>query len=286
MTTPPIDFGMDWQNTGLRTRRGYDLPLHVAATATDTFSDAYRHARASMVSAGYSWTDAGTGKLAPCWWDHDIDVDVPSLQAAVDAALAVGAAERAEKARVEEERLAARQAAFEAEVAEIQISGAPIRERLDALLAGRPWSFGRHLADARRLAEDSAWGRYSLRDAERLVGNAGDVIERAEARLGRPAPATWFARAEDPDIRSAALEACRFLSARDEDWASARNSIGWSQATSWTGHVLSERDALDQGQAGHALALLHTHRRQLPAELRARCFEGAPPAEPASALLL
>lgn len=276
---------MDWQSAGLRPRRGYDLPLHVAAAASDAFSDAYRHARGPMVSAGYSWTDAGAGRLSPCWWDHGTDVDVPSLQAAVDAAIVVGAAERAEKARVEEERLAARQAAFEAEVAEIRISGAPIRAALDALLRGRAWAFGRHLTDARRLSGDTAWGRYSLRDAERLVGNADDLIERAEARLNRPAPAAWFARAADPVVRAAALEGCRILSARDDDWASDRNGAGWSQATCWVGHVLSEREELDQGEASHALHLLFTHRRQLPDDLRARIFGGAAPVEADQAAL-
>ncbi len=114
---------------------------------------------------------------------------------------------------------------------------------------------------------------------------AGANIERAETRLSRPAPAVWFARAADPAIRTAVLEGCRYISALDTDWASDRNGIGWSQATSWTGHVLSERDALDQGAASHALHLLFTHRKQLPPALRARIFEGALPTENAQAAL-
>ena len=287
MSTPPLTFGMQWTDAGVQRRRGDRLPLLAAAITTVAFDDAYRHARPAMVAAGYSWTDLTSedGKLKACWWDHGAEVDLAALEAAVAEAAVAGAAERAERARQDEERAAARRAAFLAEVADVQKIAGPIREELTALLAGRKWAFGRHLADARRLAEDGEWTHRCMQSAARAVDGAEANVERAETRLNRPAPAIWFARAADPAVREAALQGCRFMSALDEDWASDRNGAGWSQATSWTGHILSERDALDQGAASHALALLHTHRRQLTPDLRARIFEGAKPVEAAQAAL-
>ncbi len=287
MTNPPIDFGMDWTAAGERRRRGESLPLHVASSANDDFSDAYRHARGPMTAAGFSWTDLCSeyGKLQPAWWDHGTPVDVPALQAAVDAAIAVGAAERLERDHAAEARRAEADARHQAMLADVRKISGPIRAALDAIIQDRPWAIGRHLTEARDLVAPGDWTWHGLRTAERYIENAAANIARAEARLSRPAPAAWFARAADPSVRAAALEACRVLSARDEDWASDRNGVGWSQATSWTGHVLSERDALDQGSASHALHLLHTHRRQIPAELRDRLFGGAPAPEPAQAAL-
>ncbi len=284
---PPLDFGMQWTDAGVQRRRADRLPLHVAATTTVAFDDAYKHARPMMIAAGFSWTDltSENGKLKAAWWDHGVEVDLPALEAAVAEAALAGEFERVERARQDEERAAQRRAAHAAEVAEVQNFSGPIREELTALLAGRQWAFGRHLADARRLAEDGEWTHRCLQSAVRAVDGAGANIERAETRLSRPAPAAWFARAADPAVRTAVLEGCRYISALDTDWASDRNGAGWSQATCWVGHVLSERDALDQGAASHALHLLHTHRKQLPPDLRARIFEGAPPLEDAQAAL-
>lgn len=289
MRAPPIDFGMTFEPVGARRRRGEMLPLFVGRAGPDLyFSDAYRHAREPMVAAGFSWTDVAHahGQLEPCWWDHGQAIDLPALQSAVDAALTVGAEERAERERAAEALRAEAEKRVRAEVAEVEKSSAPIRAALDVLLRDRPWAFGRQHSEAADMAGRAEWRAYGLMCAKRLVENAQANIERAEQRLGRPAPAAWFARAADPSVREAALEACRVLSARDEDWASDQNGIGWSQATSWTGHVLSEREVLDQGSASHALRLLHPHRRQLDGELRARLFGGAPAPELASQLAL
>ncbi|GJE74958.1 hypothetical protein [Methylorubrum suomiense] len=112
------------------------------------------------------------------------------------------------------------------------------------------------------MAADS-WTRWGLRAAERCLSNAEGNVRRAEERLGRPAPARFFALAWDEAIRASALEACRYISGLDADWAAERNARGWSQATTWTGHILSERAVLTRAEAAHALALLHQHRRQL-----------------------
>ncbi|SFM84721.1 hypothetical protein [Methylobacterium pseudosasicola] len=269
--SPPIDFGAAWRNAGTHRRYGHDLTLWLCDERTQEFFDAYRGARAELTGAGYSWTDRGRDRpaLSACWWDTGIAVDLCGLANAADLAIRTAAADRAEKANAAAERLAR-------EVAEVAPEAAPIRTELTAMEGDRPWSFGRQLGDVRQLLGDNAWGRSGLQYAERLFSNAKGNITRAAARLGRPGPATWFARAADPDIRAAALSLCRILSALDTDWAAVRNSAGWSRATTWTGHTLAEMGELDQAQAAHALGLLHGHRRQLPDELCTLLFGSAP----------
>lgn len=260
-TRPPVSFGSTWHCVGERRRYGTVRALWTPDAALAGYSLCYRALRDRLVAAMYSWTDLdGRGSLTPCFWVSDAEVDAPALQAAVDEAIARDAAARAERARIEEERVAR-------EIAETAPRAAPIRAELARLVEERPWALGRSLTEARELLAMEDWLARGLRDAERWIANAAANVERAAARLNRPAPQVWFAKATDPEIRAAALQACQVLSARDEDWAAVRNSSGWSQATCWTGHVLSERESLDQGEAAHALALLHGHRRQLPDEL-------------------
>jgi hypothetical protein len=224
-----------------------------------------------MTAAGFSWTNLGHegGHLLPCWWDTGIAYDVDALRVAADRAVADSAAWRDELARRDAERLAY-------ELAYVAPLAAPIRTELAALIGDRPWALGRYLSEARDLAATADWTRHGLRAAERHLSNARGNVERANERLGRVPPALWFARAADPDVRAAALSACRILSALDTDWAAVRNAAGWSQATTWTGHVLSEREVFDQGEAAHALALLHRYRLQLADELCLVLFGSAP----------
>ncbi|ARO53974.1 hypothetical protein B2G69_07295 [Methylorubrum zatmanii] len=286
-TRPPETFGTEWRCVGEHRRYGRTLLLWVAVQPTQTFRDAYSRARGLMVGAGYSWTERGHGEpqMLPCWWSTGITFDVAALQAEVDRVVAEAAAEREEKARQEQER-------HGRDVAETELRAPPIRAELARLLADRPWLFVRHLAEARDLLAMEAWTSWGLKSAERLVSNALANVGRAEQRLNRPAPALWFARAADPAVQAAALAACRFLSSLDTDWAAIRNASGWSQATCWTGHLLSERKSLDQGETAHALALLHGHKLQLSDDLNLALF-GAVPArrrrhapEEASAFLL
>ncbi|WHQ72051.1 hypothetical protein [Methylorubrum extorquens] len=271
MTSPPETFGTEWRCVGEHRRYGHTLPLWVAAQPTQAFRDAYSRTRGLMVGAGYSWTDKGhtEPQMLPCWWNTGIAFDADALQVEVERVVAEAAAEREEKARAERER-------HERDVASAEISAAPIRAALLALLNERPWALGRSLSEARDLAALEGWTSWGLRSAERYLANAAGNIARAEERLGRTPPATWFARAADPAVRVSALQACRFLSSRDEDWAAVQNGEGWSQATTWTGHTLSERKALDQPEAAHALGLLHGHRRQLSDEVCIACFGEAP----------
>ena len=243
---------------------------------------AWKRERAALTEAGFSWTDkartADEPFARPCWWRmSNPALDLPALQAAVDRALAA-----------EAERLAAQEAARivrEAEEDErIGDRVVVIRARLASLLDKDAWQLGKAARDAREhLDAGGRWDESNLGYAERLLSDAAGNAARAEGRLTRP-NTTWFERAGDALIRAAALEGCRVLSARDADWASEVNGRGWSQATTWTGHLLSGRDALTQVEASHALALLHGHRRQIPADLRARIFGDAKP-DPAQASL-
>ncbi len=272
MTTRlPIEFGTRWTCVGTHRRYGHTLPLWLAEAATQNFIDAYRGAKEPLVSAGFSWTEKGhTGPgMRPCWWDIGQPVHLCDLANAVDRAICEAVADRAEKERAAQERR-------QQEAAEVEPLAAPIRAELAVLVEGKPWSFGRHFTDAMSLSVPGPWTRHDLRNGERHLANARANILRAAERLGRPAPAAWYARAEDADVRAAALSACRILSALDADWAAIENGKGWSQATCWTGHTLSEREALDQGEAAHALGILHGHRRQLPDALCILLFGSAP----------
>lgn len=148
------------------------------------------------------------------------------------------------------------------------------------MLAETPWAFGKAVGEVEEMAALVEWTAYGAACAGALVDNALRAIRRAEERLSKPAPDAWYERAADPAVRAAVLVACRVLSDRDSDRASLRNGRGWSQATSWTGHVVSGRAALSQAEAAHGMALLWGHRGQVPANLRAAVFEGQP--EPAS----
>jgi hypothetical protein len=268
---PPLDFGAVWTPAGTHRRYGHDLPLWLCREPTPAWHDAYRALRGALVGAGYSWTDRGHSetRLIACWWNTGVTVNEVALSAEVDRVVAEAAAARDARARAEEERHAR-------DIADTAPLAAPVRAALTALLAERPWALGRSLMEARELLSGEAWTSHGLRSAERYLANAKGNATRAAERLGRTPPATWFAKAADPAIRDAALAACRFLSSLDEDWAAVQNSAGWSQATTWTGHLLSERETLDQGEAAHALALLHGHRRQLSDEANITLFSEVP----------
>lgn len=274
---PPIDFGIRWHIAGIHRRYGMERELWLCPDAPPAFSDAYRGARAAMIAAGYSWTSIGSehGVLTPCWWDGASAVDVDALRTEVDRVVAEAASARAERARIEEERIAA-------ETARLAPLAAPIRAELAEIVPGHPRMLGRHLTAARELLALEEWTIYGIQDAERYVSNGKGNAERAAERLGRTPPRIWFEKAADAETRAVALRACRYLSSLDEDWAAIRNASGGSQVTTWTGHLLSEKATLDQGEAGQALALLHGHQRQLPNELSITLFgEGLrPPATP------
>lgn len=274
---PPIDLGLSWTSRGEALRYGHRMQLWTAEGDTTAFSAAWKRAKPAMENVGYSWTRVA-GLLVPCFWQLPEPGPVEPARQAVEAALAEAAAERAEKARRQADLLAQ-------EIASCASRAAPIRRDLTDLVHHHAWQLGRQLAEARALLEDAAWREWDCRAAERLLSNARGNSVRAAHRLEGHALPHWHARAADPAVRIAALEACRYLSSLDTDWASDRNSIGWSQATCWSGHSLAERAELDQGAAGHALSLLHQHRRQLTDSSRRALFgEPEKASQPALAL--
>lgn len=270
---PPISFGLRWEALGEHRRYGHAMQLWVGRGDTQAFSDAYRpqNFRQRLVDAGYSWTDRGGGSsLEPCFWGLSRPSSIEDIRADIEALVSAVAEMRARQARSRDER----EAEAKARLAE---EAAPIRAELARLVGDAAWQFGRHVDEAEDLAGREVWGRASLERATRLLANAAACRRRAEERLNRPAAPDLYARAEDEAVRSAAHDGCRYLSERDEDRASVRNGIGWSQATSWVGHVLSEREVLTRGEAAHALGVLWGHRLQLPAPLRVACFGDAAP---------
>ncbi|WP_375453434.1 hypothetical protein [uncultured Methylobacterium sp.] len=272
---PPLNFGYVWRDRGEHRRYGTVMALFTPTLPNEgpqAFSDAWKALKPALDAVGYSWTSVIEREgIQPCWWRiPDLaPIDVPALQARVDGAIAAEVAHRERKERDREERWS-REVGLHAERA------APIRSALERVVAEHPWQLGRKLGEARQLLAEAEWGEWACRYGERYLGNAAGNAERARERLARPWLAQWYARAEDPDVIAAAHEACRVLSALDSDWASTRNSEGWSQATCWGGHLLSDMEHLDRGQAAHALALLFGHRLQLDDALAIRCFGEAP----------
>ncbi|MEE8629671.1 MULTISPECIES: hypothetical protein [Methylobacterium] len=277
-TEPPLDLGLAWTDRGLGRRYGHTMQLWTGEGDPSEFSVAWKRAKPQLEACGYSWTRLASQELVPCFWRLPEPAPAEPARQAVEAALTAVAAEQAERARREEERVAA-------EVARCASRAIPIRRDLEEVVRSHAWQLRRQLSDAEALLASDAWREWDCEQAARLVTTARGNATRATSRLNAPSLPHWHERAADPAVQVAALEACRHLSALDLDWASDRNSAGWSQSTCWTGHALSERASLDQGATAHALALLHQHRRQLTDSLRAALF-GEPETAPEPTLAL
>lgn len=272
---PPIDFGIVWTDRGIHRRYGHDLRLFTGPdplSAPLAFSYAWRANRAALEAAGFTWTSKLDGGFVQiCWWEiaDAATIDAVALQAIVDNAFAVAEAARVAKEQTELAR-------WNRELAEHAERAEPIRAELGRLLRDHPWQLGRSLAEAREILAKPDWGASAVDWTGRYVRSAKANADRAEARLAKPTKAVWFARAACPDVRVAAHQATRYISALDADWAAERNGRGWSMATCWAGHTLSDKAALDQAEAAHALELLYGHRGQLTDEMAIGCFGAAP----------
>jgi hypothetical protein len=93
-------------------------------------------------------------------------------------------------------------------------------------------------------------------------------VARATESLNAPAPEAAVSFCADPAVRNAIGVALRKITATDEDWATHKNDIGWSKATTVKGHVLTMYETLNENLAAHAMVLLHIHRTQVPEEVR------------------
>lgn len=170
---------------------------------------------------------------------------------------------RAEVARIEERDARYRPVNAEA-IAAVQAD-------LRIALAAHGWAFGSKAQIAEGFAEARALTPGEHRFARALLQDARCVVAAVDRRLADPAGQEAVAQAEGRETDL--LEACRFLSALDEDRARDANGIGWDAVSSPAGHRLAGREFLSPVEAGHAWALVYRHRRQLPAELQARLFE-------------
>ena len=152
----------------------------------------------------------------------------------------------------------------------------PIREALAAqaslksMAEAAPWAFGDKGPEAYSLSRRPTLTPAQLHFATHLAREAGDRYRAVTARLEVPADEDAIARSEGDERRADLHDACRLISAQDEDRAQDRNGVGWDSASSWKGHHLALRVTLTPLEAAHAWTLVERHRRQLPADLRAR----------------
>jgi len=159
---------------------------------------------------------------------------------------------------------------------EAYIEGA--REAARASLRTRRWSWAKPalIDEAQALIARPDLDRAGATRLIVLADQAGKNVLRSEQRTALPHEPE-MERAKDPEIKQAAHTACRAITAFDQDWASIRNDIGWSRATTCDGHVLAGLDSLTVEQASHALRLLRVHHRQVPEALRDALFPTAQP---------
>lgn len=166
-----------------------------------------------------------------------------------------------EEIAVRAEREAARRPVDAGALSAIQLD-------LAALLASAAWSFRSKEPIAREFSEAVSLTPGQHRFARALYIEARGVVAAVDRRLAEPASQEALMRAEGREADL--LEACRHLTRLDADRARDANSIGWDAPSSPAGHRLAGRDALTPIEAGHALTLVHRHRRQLPTELQDR----------------
>ncbi|MBI1689545.1 hypothetical protein [Methylorubrum sp. DB1722] len=274
---PPLALGLAFVPGYTHHVRGEDVMLWTAPVASPAFLLALKREPLRMRRAGYLHFHIGDLGMRPVWWPArcvSSPAELASLQADLDRLVAEDAA----SAQDDAERRAGR-------VAEVAAADRAAAEaalpRLAAIAERTPWQLGRALAEAAALVKDGITDSFSAGRALALIRNADGVRSRAEVALRKLPPEGWLRLAESADVRAAALEGCRLLSALDEDRASRRNDAGWGQDDSGVGHLLAERSELSREETAHAARLLHHHRKQLPGDLRSRLFGSA--VAPASA---
>ena len=168
-------------------------------------------------------------------------------------------------ARAEAARIEARDAKFRPVDAE---AVAAVQVDLRDALAVNRWAFGSKVEIAQGFAGAASLTPGQHRFARALLQDARCVVAAVDHRLADPAGQEALAQAEGREADL--LEACRAISALDQDRARDANGIGWDAVSSPAGHRLSGRDRLTPIEAGHALQLVYRHRRQLPSDLQDR----------------
>lgn len=216
--------------------------------------------------------------VAPVLDDDAIAEIEATAAAAVEAKREAAQARRRER----EEREEAQRAEDAMEVPEILAALATALATQGWSISKENWERARVLASCTDLTGSECNEAFSL--IARMAANAAKAADRLK---GEVVESAYADRAVDPEVRKVALEACRWLAARDADHALEENGIGYGKDTSSTGHALAAQDGLDEHAAAVALDVLWTHRRQLAQDTLDRLFgevaagEGRPTPTPA-----
>lgn len=275
---PVAALGLSWRRLrDVQTRNGNRVLWAGEGDAT-AYSRAYSLARDALRGVGFSWGTAerSGGRTIPVCWEDPAGTPeaLDAALAAADAALAADDAriERAEVMRREMREDAARRVADDSRDAL-----AALRESLDRL----HWAWPKKKeAIARELLREPMEiddvPKVAVADlAVKLVSQVDEAIAKVRERLARDPSHDWLARAQDSDVRRAALTAVQILCSHDEDRASLENGVGWGKSHSHAGHVLGSLSELSVIEASQALAAVWRHRRQVSPELRERIFGSA-----------
>ncbi len=271
MSAPSPAFGLVWVVKGLRqTHRGPRVLC--VAEGTPLFHAAYDVCREPLRDVGFGLDRENNSRAA--YW-HRLDCDPHVVLSVVAEATVAGRAELVRREEERNRRQAEIAALIEHAATQLAASREDARRRLADLIRGaRRWSVHPSVRDeAIALTRQEALDAVETERALLIVKRAGDTVERAHARAEREARDDGDrARARDPEVRKAALRACRVITAQDDDWAADRNDIGWSKSTTLLGHALAEKKTLSRKATANALAILRIHRGQVAVDLHALLF--------------
>lgn len=259
---PPKGFKLVWtlvgeRNTGGGVRtlyRARSTPLLSAARSAGCWKRLY--------ALGFG-NDQHLEGAVLFWMRPDFD----AAAAAVEI-LAITRETRAYRNRTRE----ARRAAADRRVHEAQeraVRRISAQEGLRRILAERSWAIHHSFIErAVALSKHVELDDAVVPEVEKIVRNTDATVARAEAKLKLPPPAELRAMCETSEVRSAVKVALRAITGNDEDWASVKNDVGWSKATTVAGHVLAAQEDLSADLAAHAMKLLYIHHTQVPIEVR------------------
>ncbi|KQP33807.1 hypothetical protein ASF49_08040 [Methylobacterium sp. Leaf104] len=266
---PPEAFDLTW---AIRKEIPDGRVLYVAEASTPEFEQAWKVIGMEIRHLGFSLTEGRPGDgwtgSRPTFWLAKAGWSVPAW--ARYQALLPAAIKRVAEYEEMQERIKASWAADRAaKAAFVPNARAAARASLDA----RPWAWTKaeNAAEAEALLAREDLDTAGARRLNKLTRAADGNVERARATAATASTAE-LSRAGDARVREAAREAVALLTGKDLDRATTTNHEGWGRSTSILGHVLADMGELDEAQASHALRILKTHRRQLPAELAVRVF--------------
>lgn len=256
---PPKGFRLAWKISGIQSRPEGDTHIW-QADSTDLYVDAIR---AGFSNRLYAIGMSGYRLGVSLWQKPGYDAEKAAAEIrAITLGVRAWRTKRRIKARVKAEKEAAL-------LADKLRRRASAKDDLHRIMTQRRWAIHHSFLDrARQLHGLHALPDDLADEAARIVKSTDETVSRATEDLNRPAPETVVAFCSDPKVRDAVAAALMKITETDADWATKKNHIGWSKTTTVKGHVLTMQETLTPNLAGHALALLHIHRTQVPDELR------------------